>query len=299
MILAALQTGEVGYPGVAVALRSLYYVGSLGGSGMVFFAALFGTQQDVKDAARLRRWVLDAALLGLLAGFGALAAQVGVLTGGDTLMDTEVWMVVLKSGASRSYGLGGAGLLLVALLALGPRWALPAAAGGFLVCASYALLGHTTILAPRPMIAGLLLLHLLLAAFWIGSLPPLAWSARNEGPAAARLVEDWARIAGLAVPVLAGAGLLLAWWILGSVQQLLGSWYGWALLTKITLVAVLLGFAAWHRYRSTPALAAYALGAGRRLHRSIIMESVVAVMVLYAAAELVSTSPLGLQHRMG
>ena len=154
-------------------------------------------------------------------------------------------------------------------------------------------------LAPRPLVAGLLLLHLVVAAFWLGSLPPLGWSARQEGRAAARLVEDWARIAAIAVPVLAAAGVLLAWLILGSLHQLVASWYGWALLAKVALVAVLLGFAAWHRFRLTPALAASAPGAGNRLARSIAAETVVALLVLYAAAELVSTSPESLMHSMG
>ena len=165
------------------------------------------------------------------------------------------------------------------------------AAGGVLACASHILLGHTTQAGPRPLLAGLLLVHLLVAAFWIGSLPPLAWAARREGPRAARLVEDWARIAALAVPALVAAGLLLAWWLLGGVRQALVSRYGWALLAKLTLVAVLLGFASWHRWRLTPALAAGAPGAGRRLARSIAFEAVVALLVFYAAAEMVSTSP--------
>ncbi|WP_240757062.1 MULTISPECIES: copper resistance D family protein [Roseicella] len=298
MILAALQSGQVGYPGAAVVLRAAYYVGSLGGAGLAFFALLLGSRQEATDAERLRRWALGAAVLGLLAGIGALAAQVGVLTDGEALTDPEVWNVVLASRAGSSYGLGGAGLLLVALLAVGSRWTIPAALGGVLVCASYALLGHTTMLTPRPVLAGLLLVHLLVAAFWIGSLLPLAWSARREGPAAAHLVEAWARVAMIAVPVLAVAGLLLAWWILGGVQQLFASWYGWALLAKLALVSVLLGFAAWHHRRLTPALAANIPGAGRRLARSIAMEALVAMLVLYAAAEMVSTSPDTLVHAM-
>ena len=73
--------------------------------------------------------------------------------------------------------------------------------------------------------------------------------------------------------------------------------YGWALLAKVAYVAVLLGFASWHRWRLTPALSAGAPGAGRRLARSIAFEAVVAFLVLYAAAEMVSTSPEGLVHR--
>ncbi len=298
MILAALQNGEVGYAGAAVLLRAVYYLGSLGGAGLAFFALLFGERQEVAEA-RLRRCVVAAVVLGLLAALGSLTIQVGVLTGGETLTDPDIWEMVLTSRAGASYGLGVAGLLLVATLAVGPRWRAPAAVGGVAVCASFTLLGHTTMLAPRLLVAGLLLLHLIVAAFWLGSLPPLAWSARQQGRAAARMVEDWARIATIAVPVLAAAGVLLAWQILGSLHQLVASWYGWALLAKVALVAVLLGFAAWHRYRLTPALAANAPEAGRRLARSIAIETVIALLVLYAAAELVSTSPDGMMQSMG
>jgi putative copper export protein len=218
-------------------------------------------------------------------------AQVGVLTAGEALLDLEAWHLVLNSRAGVAFALSAAGLLLVAARALGPGWTVLAALGGALVCASYTLLGHTTQLPPRPLLAGLLLLHLLVVAFWTGSLAPLAWAAQRDGPGAASLVEGWSRVASRAVPLLVVAGVLLAWWTLGGVRPLLTSWYGWALLAKLALVAMLLGFAAWHRWRLTPALAADRPEAGRRLARSIAFEAVVALLVLWAAAELVSTSP--------
>jgi len=298
LILALLQGGELGYGAAAVVLRAAYCTGSLGGAGLAFFALLFGSRLDARDARRLRRWAIGATLLAMVAGVGALTAHVGMLMGGETLTDPEAWSIVLLSPAGASYGVGAVGLLLVASLALGPRWASLAAVGGILACASYALLGHTTSLAPRPVLAGLLLVHLVVAAYWIGSLPPLVWVARRDGPEAARLVEDWARVAAAAVPVLVAAGLALAWWILGDVGQLVGSWYGWALIAKVALVAILLGFATWHRFSLTPAMTASVPGAGARLAHSVAVEAVVAVLVLYAAAEMVSTSPEGVAHHM-
>jgi putative copper export protein len=288
VIAALLGGGEAGHAGtVAVPLRAAYYAGSLGGAGLAFFALLFGGMLEAGDAARLRRWSALAALLGLLAGLGILAAQVSTLTGEGTFFDAEVWGVMLASRAGASCALGGVGLLLVALLALGPRWAFVAAAGGVTTCASYLLLGHTTQGGPRLLLAGLLLIHLLVAAFWIGGLPPLAWAARRGGPAAARVVEGWAPIAVLAVPVLVGAGLSLAWLLVGGPRELLASRYGRALTAKVALVTALLGFAAWHRFRLAPALAANAPAAGRRLARSISAETAIAVLVLVAAAEMV------------
>lgn len=297
MILALLQGSELSYA-AAVVLRAAYYAGSLGGAGLAFFALLFGARLDPGDAGRLHRWAGGAALFGIVAGLGVLIAHVGVLMDGESLTDPDAWDIVLGSRAGTSYGAGGIGLLLVASLALGRRWAPLSAAGGVLVCASYALLGHTTSLSPRPLLAALLLVHLLCAAFWIGSLPPLAWAARRGGPQAACLVRNWAGAAAAAVPALVAAGLALAWWILDDLGQLIRSWYGLALLAKIGFVAALLGFAAWHRYSLTPALAAGLPGAGARLARSIAVEAVVALLVLYAAAEMVSASPPGLTHRM-
>lgn len=297
MILALLRGGATGYEAAAVVLRAVYYAGSLGGAGFAFFALQFGHRMTADEAARLRRWATGAALLGIAAGLGALAAQVGMLMGGETLTDPEGWRIMLLSPAGASYGLGGAGLLLVAALTFGLRWAPLAAAGGVIACASYALLGHSLTLAPRPLLAALLLVHLIVAAYWIGSLPPLAWVARRDGPRAAQLIEDWARIAILAVPLLIAAGLGLACWILGDPARILGTWYGRALLAKVLLVAVLLGFAAWHRFRLTPAMAAGVPGAGARLARSIAVEAIVAILVLHAAAEMVSTSPESVAQR--
>ena len=181
MIPALLGGGEVGYTAAAVPLRAAHYAGNLGGAGLAFFALLFGRGLAAEDSARLCRWACRAAVLGVLAGVGVLAAQAGALAGGGTLLDAEVWGVVVWSRAGASYALGGLGLLLVALLALGPRWTAVAAAGGVLACASHLLLGHTTQAGPRPLLAGLLLVHLLVAAFWIGSLPPLAWAAAAKG----------------------------------------------------------------------------------------------------------------------
>lgn len=64
-------------------------------------------------------------------------------------------------------------------------------------------------------------------------------------------------------------------------------------MTKLALVGVLLGFAAWHRFRLTPALAAGTPGAGRRLAVSIGWEIAVMVLVFWAVAEMTSTSPQG------
>lgn len=291
MILSLLTTGSVGWRDVAVILRASYYLGSLGAAGLGLFALLFTSRLSLVGEPRLRRWALAAVTLAATSGIGGLAVQVMELTGGETLFDAETWTVVLDSRAGSSLGVGALGLLLAARPGAGRVRCALAALGGIMVCASYVLLGHTTTAGPSGLLASLLLLHLLVAAFWIGSLPPLAWAADSSGPETARLVEDWARVAAVAVPAMLVAGLLLAWTLVGNAADLVSSPYGLALLAKVSLVALLLGMAAYHRFSLTPALAAGGAAAGKRLATSIRAEAVVAFCVLWAAAGLVSTTP--------
>jgi len=297
VILAKLQTGEIGLAGLAVPLRAAYYTFSLGGAGLGFFTLLFGTRQRAGDAARLRRWTAAAALLGLLFGFATIATHVAMLAEHGMPADSETWGIMLASGAGTSHALGGAGLLLLALSGFGARWTWLAATGGLVVCASYVFMGHSTQVVPRLPVACLLSVHLAVAAFWLGSLPALLL-VLQQGHGAAPIVETWSRAAMIAVPVLLAAGLALSWSILGSLRDLIRSGYGWALVAKVIGVTVMLGFAAWNRYRLTPAIAAAQPGAAQRLARSIAAEAIVALLVLYAAAEMTSTSPPGFPHRM-
>ena len=60
------------------------------------------------------------------------------------------------------------------------------------------------------------------------------------------MVEGWARAASWIVVGLVVAGVTLAWLLVGQLDLLVTTAYGWALLAKVALVGVLLGFAAWH-----------------------------------------------------
>lgn len=280
------------YLAAAIVLRAAWYAGALGGAGLAFFALAFGRGLEPGEAARLRRWAGAAALLGALAGLAELGAQAIALASG-AWPDAALGGVLLASPAGSSRLVGLAGLSAVASLTLGARWAGPAAVGGVAVCAGHLLSGHLTGAASRPLASGLLLIHLLAAAAWVGSLPPLAWAARRGGPGAARLLEAWGRAALLAVPALLAAGLALAWLLVGDAGALADTRYGRALLAKVALVAAMLGLAARHRLRLAPALAAGLPGAGPRLARSIALEAVLAAAVLAGAAVLVSEAPPG------
>lgn len=61
----------------------------------------------------------------------------------------------------------------------------------------------------------------------------------------------------------------------------------------------MLALAAHNRFRLTPALAADSPGAGGHLARSIRVEAAIALLVLWAVAELTAVSAPGLAHVMG
>jgi putative copper export protein len=279
--------------GLSAAWRIAFYITCLGAAGLSVFAIGFGRLQADHDAASCRRLTRTMVALGLASSLLWLATQVALASDGDPF-DTEVWDMMITSRPGISVLIAWAGLLAVAVASwMGRSGIVFGAAGIVAIATSFTAVGHTTQHQPRWLLAAALVLHLVAVSFWFGSLWPLVLASKRGGPQAAWLVEAWARAAIWLVGSLVLAGALLAWLLVGSLETLLTTAYGWALLTKLALVGVLLGFAAWHRFRLTPALAADTPGAGRRLAVSIGWEITVMVLVFWAVAEMTSTSPQG------
>lgn len=277
----------------AAALRIAYYVASLGAAGLAIFSLGFGSLQDPRDVAACRQVTLGMVVIGLAASGAWLVSQVALASDGDVL-DVEIWGVMLTSRPGISVLITWAGLIAIGIATwMGRDAVILGAAGIVAVVGSFTAVGHTTQHQPRVLLAAALVVHLLAVAFWAGSLWPLGLASRRGGPTSARLIEGWARAAGWIVLGLVLAGALLAWLLIGRLDALVTTPYGIALLTKVGLVGVLLGFAAWHRFRLTPALSADAPGAGARLAVSIAWETAVMVLVFWAVSEMTSTSPQG------
>jgi putative copper export protein len=275
---------------ISAALRFAYYVSCLGAAGLGIFALGFRRLQEPGDAVACRRLTLVTVVVGLASSFVWLTAQVALASAGDPF-DAEVWNVMLTSRPGLSVLIVWAGLLAVALAAsIGPAAIAVGAAGVLVIAASFTTIGHTSQHQKRWLLAAVLILHLLAVAFWVGSLWPLALASRRGGPSAVRLLKAWTQIAGWVVAVLLLAGAVLAWLLVGRLEVLVTTAYGLALLAKVALVGVLLGFAAWHRFRLTPALAASAPGSGARLATSIGREAIVMTLVFWAVAEMTSAS---------
>ena len=109
---------------------------------------------------------------------------------------------------------------------------------------------------------------------------------------AAHLGHQFGQAASVIVPLLILAGLLMAWLLLGDLTALATTGYGQTLLAKLVLVGVVLTLAAANKLRFVPAMQAGDAQAGRRLARSIEIETAVLLVVLAATATLTSVLTL-------
>ena len=299
MIIEYLRPDPSALDAVMVLLRAAYHAAALGAAGLALFGACFGHRLDDEGRIHWRRWTIGAAAAGIALSVLVLLIQALVLTSGATAFDSATWGALMTSRIGDAFWLRCAGLVLVIMSASGWQVA-PAlgAMGALMVAGSYAAMGHSTLYRPRQVLAALVALHVLAVAFWVGSLPPLARAARQGQPGAA-LIAAWARAALWIVAVVVATGLLLGWYLVGRWDLLVTTWYGGSLIAKLMAFALLFGLAAWHRLKLTPALAGGDAEAQARLARSIRLETLVALLVFWAAAEMVSVHPADYGHRIG
>ncbi len=126
-------------------------------------------------------------------------------------------------------------------------------------------------------------LHGVSLAFWIGALLPLA-VVLARGEDGRQSLFAFSRAVPFAVAALLASGLLLAVLQLQHIAALWSTDYGRVLMAKLALVALLLALALWNRLSLTPAVAAGAAPARRRLRMSIAGELVLVVVILGVVA---------------
>ena len=183
-------------------------------------------------------------------------------------------------------------LLLLALERTRGRLSLLALPASFAALFSLALTGHAVTAGPLWLTVPVLAIHVLVAAFWLGSLWPL-WQAVAERPpeGALALLRRFSAIALPAVLLLIAAGATLACLQLGRLSEFFTTAYGLRLASKLAFVLVLLLFAALNRFWLTPALAARRSRAPHRLRISIGLEIVLAMAILAATSSLGEVPP--------
>ncbi len=215
--------------------------------------------------------VVRATLFGRLATIQAAALLAGLAVG---------W----RAGRAKAWGalaLAGLGLVLQAGHGHSASMGMQGGVPGGMQEAGYVLL------------LGADVLHLLGAGAWLGALLPLLLLVRLAPAKAGATAARWFSPMGkLAVGALVVSAAVQGWVLVGSIAGLVGTAYGWMVLAKTALSAVLLGFAWANRYWFAPALLGTAPEPARRLLlRSLAVQTGFGVTIVVAAGLLSSLEP--------
>lgn len=269
---------------LSVVLRAASFVALLQAAGIPLFMTLFARHLSAAAGDIRTVAVRSAALaLPLLAAQFALEAarMAGEYAG---ILDWSLQRLVLGSAAAAAFGARVLGALLIATGLSGRSRLAPviAYAGLLLIAVSFALTGHTAVHPVRWLLAPMLVIHLLVAAFWLGALVALYVATLREKAGAAPVIEAFSKVALWIVPLLAVAGVVMVLLLLPGLGAFAQP-YGWLLLAKMTGFVLLMGLAAANRWRLGPAVAA---GATRAFKRSVVAEYVLMAGVLAATATM-------------
>ena len=284
-----------GWAITAIIAKAVGYGAALLAMGGPLFVLVFrSSSNDVRQLAR--KVAVIAALIGLAVlalRFGIRAARIsgmGLSGAVDPMMLGFVWDSPLGTAAIWR---GAGELLVVALLIRGVVGLSAGLIGALLIAVSYTFVGHS-LGDPRWLLASLLTLHLLAAAFWIGALLPLRHAVGQ--PEGARLLHRFGNVANLTVALLVIVGLIFTWQMTRSLSNLLSTAYGWTLLAKLGVVSGLMALAALNKWRFVPALASGTPAAVPHLRRSIQIEAIAVLLILLVTATLTSitTPPVNL-----
>ena len=148
-------------------------------------------------------------------------------------------------------------------------------------------------------------LHLVAAGTWLGGLPALALllgkiPSASESASQELMYRATCRFSDfgvISVTMLLVSGLINSWFLVGSIQALMGTDYGHLLLVKIVLFVVMISFAAANRLRHLPRLSPGATThqvaeALRRLRRNTIAETCLGLGVLVVVGKLGIVAPV-------
>jgi putative copper resistance protein D len=275
---------------LSVVLRALSFVLLFQAAGAAIFVALFGRRLSSSRGA-VRRLGQAAALaaIALVAAHYALEAarMAGELSG---MWDPALQAIVWHSSNRAALICRLAGLLLIAigLQVASPRSTMVAVGGAVLATGAFTLTGHTSVNVHRGALAMLLMLHLLVVAFWFGALWPLYHASLRETPArASDIIERFTTVATWLVPVILLAGLVMAVLLLPNISAL-SEPYGELLIAKVVGFAVLMGLAAANKWRLGPALVYGPVQGGRWFRRTVAAEYVLIAAVLTITAVMTS-----------
>ena len=259
-------------------------------AGAALFLALYREHVARGWADELRLVARVAALIALVAAVLHYVLTPARMAGdfGSTF-DPALESLLLRSssGSAHIVRVVGLAILLLSLDRASKQNTWAACGGAALALLSFVLMGHTVIHEQRFLLAPLLLIHVVVAAVWLGALAALYLAAREEGTASAALVARFSAHATSAVPALFVCGFLMSVLFIRSFDEL-ATPYGAMVLGKSLGFAVLMALAAQNKWRFGPRLLAGDAGAVPALQRTIAAEWALIAAVLVATAVMTS-----------
>ena len=275
---------------LVIALRAVTFVALFQGAGAALFLALYEPHIARAPADKLRIVARIAALVALVAAVLHYVLTPARMAGdfGSTF-DPGLESLLLRSNSGTAHIVRVVGLAILLLSLDRPSklntWA--ACGGAALALLSFGLMGHTVIHPQRWMLAPLLLVHVVVAAVWLGALTGLYLSARETGAASGALVARFSAHAVKAVPAIFVCGFLMSVLFVRSVNDLVTP-YGAMVTAKSLAFAGLMALAAQNRWRFGPRLLAGDGSAVPALERTIKAEWVLIAVVIAATAVMTS-----------
>jgi putative copper export protein len=294
--------------GLAAARWAGYLALALFVGGLAFVVLLWprGAQEPRSRALLVFAWTVGllatVATIGLQGAYGTLGGLRDALRPGTyaDLLATEPGVVL----AARALVWVLAAVVLGALLQGGartsrsPGWRVGALAVTFGLLRTTGMTGHSSEGAEPTWGAVADFVHLLGASLWIGGLAVLTLAVlpRRRAGELAVVVPGYSRLAAVSVTGIVGAGLVLAWQVVGSYDALLHTSYGQLLLLKTgVLGAVLLAaFASRQWVRTRLDLAVLLRGDAatvRPFGYSVAVETGLVLVVLAVTSLLVTADP--------
>ncbi len=286
-------------------LSVLMYVGLLLAAGLALFVVLVLPRTWAGGASRHRLRRLTTYAAGVAAAGAVLQVPVAsVYAQGLELGDVVTGFdagVVVNEAVSAALVVVGLGAVVRTLTDAAPGLLAGRVigSGAVLALAGPAFAGHTRAYPPAPVMITWDVLHVAAGAVWLGGLVGLALTLRamaGRELVAARTLTRFSTIAAGLLLVVAGAGAFLAWRIVGSWTLLVETTYGWLLLAKIAIAALVAAMGGWNRWRTLPAVVT-ATGFGDReratslVTRTVRVEALLLVVLLGVTGVLVDKSP--------
>jgi putative copper resistance protein D len=275
---------------LSVILRALSFVMLFQAAGVAIFVAIFG-RRLASSGETVRRLGRATAIFAIVLVAGHYAMEAARMAGDMSGMWDPALQGMAWNSPARAALIGrllGLALIAFGLLGASVRGRIAALGGAVLATGAFTLTGHTSVSVHRGALSALLMLHLLVLAFWFGALWPLCIATLRETPArAADIIERFTAVATWLVPLILLAGLVMAVLLLPSLSAL-SEPYGELLIAKVLGFALLMGLAAANKWRLGPALVSGTAQSGRWFRRSVAAEFVVIAAVLTITAVMTS-----------